>query len=170
MNRIKLSKNFYLDEFTRSETAERFGIDMHVMPGSITFHNLKRLCITVLQPLRDALGPVHILSGFRPKKLNSKIGGAKTSQHILGLAVDFVVTGYTPLQVAQWIDDNLPTSYDQLIHEFGRWVHASVEPKGTVPRIRAMTAVKIPTGLLRKPKTTYVTGLYSMDKAREVAA
>lgn len=44
MSRTQLSDNFYLDEFTRSQTAVRHGIDMSVRQGGVVYFNLRRLC------------------------------------------------------------------------------------------------------------------------------
>ena len=68
MSRIALSPHFYLDEFTVSQTAERFGIGM--IPSEAVINHLRTLCRELLQPLREALGPVVITSGYRPP-LNS---------------------------------------------------------------------------------------------------
>ncbi len=169
MNRIKLSKNFYLDEFTLSQKAVRAGILIEVTQENIEFFYIKMLCEKVLQPLRDALGPVHITSGYRPPKLNKLIGGSSRSQHMYGQAADVVVSGYTPLQVARWIAKNI-SGYDQLIHEFGAWTHVSVPGLHSHPRRQRLTAYKkksrIP-GL--RPKTVYVPGLVAIDDLPEVA-
>lgn len=43
----------------------------------------------ILDPIREAWGkPIKINSGYRSKALNSKIGGSKTSDHMLGRAAD----------------------------------------------------------------------------------
>ncbi len=170
MQRIQLSKNFYLDEFTRSQVAARHGINMRVAENGVIHHNLRRLCVTVLQPLRDALGPVHITSGYRPPKLNRLIGGSSNSQHQFGQAADIIVSGQTPLDVALWIKYNIK-DFDQLIHEFGRWVHVSVSGLNSDPRRQQLTAVKIPKlTMIRKPRTVYVPGLLSVDEALGRAA
>lgn len=163
MDRIKLSDNFYLDEFTRSQTAVRHGIDMSVIEGGLVYSNLRRLCKTILQPIRNKLGPVHISSGYRPLALNKRIRGSSNSQHLNGKAADFTVSGYTPLQVAQWIDENLP-HYDQVIHEFGRWVHVSIASAHRDPRSSCLTAIKVPRRF-RKPKTVYIPGILSIEDA-----
>ena len=150
MDRVKLSKNFYLDEFQVSQTAARNGIDMSVTEEQKEW--LELLCDRILQPVRNHFGPVSISSGYRPPKLNKLIGGSKTSQHMLCQAADFNVPGHTPLEVARWI--SLNCEFDQVIHEFGRWVHASV---AQYPRLQELTAMKVP-GLI-KPKTKYVPGL-----------
>jgi hypothetical protein len=49
------------------------------------------LCAAVLDPLRDALGPIRITSGYRTDALNTAIGGSKTSEHLSGRAADIVL-------------------------------------------------------------------------------
>ena len=163
MKRIPLSKNFYLHEFTRSQTAARYGIDMSVAEGGIIYSNLRNLCLNVLQPLRNHFGAVHITSGYRPPKLNRRIGGSRNSQHLYGLAADIVVPGVSPLEVAKWIKANCK-GYDQVIHEFGEWVHVSVASRNRKPRNQRLTAIKVPRRF-RKPKTVYVPGLFTLDEA-----
>ena len=120
---MKLSKNFSLDEFLVSQTAERHGIDM--TPTGEVIDNLRRLCEGCLQPLRDALGPIYISSGYRPQALNELIGGSLTSAHMRGNAADFRVAGISPYDTCLKIKE-LELPYDQNIHEFGRWVHLGV--------------------------------------------
>jgi zinc D-Ala-D-Ala carboxypeptidase len=161
--RIKLSDNFYLDEFTRSQTAARFGIDNSIKIGSMEYLNVVRLCRDVLQPIRNALGPVYISSGYRCAQLNKKMDGAANSQHTKGEAADITVTDHTPLQVANWCAANL-TNYDQIIHEFGEWVHVSVPRNLNTPRLQTLTAIKVPRAI-GKPKTVYIDGILSVDMA-----
>ncbi|WP_303909453.1 D-Ala-D-Ala carboxypeptidase family metallohydrolase [Thiohalomonas denitrificans] len=163
MSGTQLTKNFHLDEFLRSQTAVRHGIDMRVAEGGPVYSNLRRLCVLVLQPLRDALGPVTVTSGYRPPALNRKIGGARNSQHRYGLAADIVVSGYTSLEVARWLRDH-GQAHDQLIHEFGEWAHVSIPDAGRSPRNERLTTVKLPR-LIGKPRTVYVPGLYAVDAA-----
>lgn len=166
-NRIRLTNNFYLDEFTRSDNAARHDIEILVGKNTEVYDNLLLLCRFVLQPLRDALGPVHLISGYRPPKVNRLARGSRTSAHLYGLAADIVVTGYTPEQVANWIRNNIP-EFDQVILEYGQWVHVAINPKAEKPRRQALTAVKVKR-LFLKPKTVYLTGLHSANDARELA-
>jgi len=51
--------------------------------------NLQKLCVLVLQPLRDTIGaPVYINSGYRSKRLNARVGGVPNSRHLQGKAAD----------------------------------------------------------------------------------
>jgi uncharacterized protein YcbK (DUF882 family) len=86
MTDTQLSKNFWLQEFTTSPTADRLGLKNS--PGPAEIANLKRLCETILQPARDVLGPLRINSGFRSSKVNKAVGGSSTSAHLSGFAAD----------------------------------------------------------------------------------
>jgi len=64
-------------------------------------------------------------AGFEPMLLDSgTIGGARGSQHTRGEAADIYVPG---MSVAVLVDkiQSLHLPFDQLIDEFGRWVHVS---------------------------------------------
>lgn len=89
MNNILLSPHFCLDEFTKSSTAIKHGIQNN--PPQEAVENLKRLCQGSLEPLRLEIDlPVVITSGYRCKALNERITHhSNTSQHMSGLAADF---------------------------------------------------------------------------------
>ena len=123
-----LSKNFTLEEFIRSSTAERMGID-NVPKDEEVIKNLRNLCLEVLQPLRDYVGaPVHINSGYRCKALNEAVGGVKNSQHCLGEACDIrLASSKQGREWATWIEDNC--RFDQMLLEKNKngavWLHVS---------------------------------------------
>ena len=142
-----LTNNFSLGEFLISQTAARHGIDM--TPPRYVIDNLKSLCVTCLQPIRDAAeSPIIVTSGYRPPELNKKIGGSKTSAHRFGRAVDFTVIGLTPYETCQLIL-TLDLVYDQLIHEFGRWVHLGIAED--MPRHQNLTAIRDQSGVKYLP-------------------
>lgn len=83
-------KHFTLSEFTRSDAAQRNGIEN--VPSKAQAQNLECLCALILDPLRECIGhPIYITSGFRSKRLNRIVGGSATSAHMEGLASDFRV-------------------------------------------------------------------------------
>ena len=50
--------------------------------------------VVLLQCIREHFGkPVTITSGYRTASHNAKVGGSKSSQHLLGRAADFYVEG-----------------------------------------------------------------------------
>lgn len=135
---MKLSLFFDLNEFTFSQTAVRKGIDN--TPGVKEVEAMRALCNNVLDRIRVYVsGPVRITSGFRCAKLNKAIGGSANSQHIKGEAADIIVPGMNSKELYSIIKDS-GIIYDQLIEEFGRWVHISYNDN---PRMESMLAVKI---------------------------
>ena len=142
---MKLSNNFSLNELTKSQTAERKGIDN--TPSTEHQENLKSLCTHVLQPVRDHFGQVvTISSGYRSPELCTAIGSKITSQHAKGEAADFEIFGVSNKELADWIHYNL--NYDQLILEYWKesdpnsgWVHCSYSENQK--RRQYLKAVKI---------------------------
>ena len=126
---MKLSNNFSLSELTKSQTAERKGIDN--TPSAEHQDNLKSLCTHVLQPIRDHFSRVvSVSSGYRSPELCIAIGSKTTSQHAKGEAADFEIFGVSNKELADYINEHL--DYDQLILEYWNesdpnsgWVHCS---------------------------------------------
>jgi hypothetical protein len=120
---MNLSEHFTLDEFTVSRVAEHDGLKN--TPNAAQIEHLRSLCMHVLEPLRARLKrPIVVTSGFRSVTLNRRIGGSATSQHCKGEAADIIVPGMEVADVVGLIRAmRLP--FDQVIDEFGRWVHIS---------------------------------------------
>ena len=129
---MKLSKNFSLTELTKSQTAERMGLDNN--PSEAETENLRLLCERVLQPIRDHFNHVvSISSAYRSPQLCVAIGSSVDSQHAKGMAADFELFGVPNNEVFNWVKDNL--LYDQMILEFWNpdepnsgWLHISYHP------------------------------------------
>jgi len=142
---MKLSNNFTLREFVKSQTASRKGIDN--TPNDEHLANAVSLFENVVQPVRENFGPTIITSGYRSPDLNDAIGGSSTSQHSNGEAVDLEVPGVSTAEVCEWIASN--TNFDQLILEFyepgdtnSGWVHVSHTRSGE-NRGETLTASKV---------------------------
>lgn len=131
---MKLSKNFSMAEFTKSQTAERKGIDN--VPQGEHLDAAVALFENVVQKVRDHFGPTVLNSGYRSPELNAAVGGSSKSQHCKGEAADIEVPGVPNAEVAEWIRDNL--DFDQLILEAYKkgipdsgWVHVSYKSDGS---------------------------------------
>ena len=123
----RLSPHFSLEELTVSAMAARRGLD-----NTPTGDALKTLESTAcrMETVRALLGnkPIIVLSGYRAPAVNTAVGGSKTSAHRTGHAVDFICPGFgSPYQVAQHLAKTLG-GFDQIIQEFGRWVHIGFGP------------------------------------------
>jgi len=133
---MRISKNFTLAELTKSNTATRLGISN--VPDKEGIHKLRLLATTILQPLRNAVGPLRITSGYRSESLNKAIGGSNKSQHSKCEAVDLQYVKRGRMDNMKIFNSiiSLGLDFDQIILEFGGatadrdsdypdWIHLS---------------------------------------------
>ena len=122
-----MTPHFSLSELTVTDHRE-----FKNEPNPSEIANLQRLA-ELLEQVKSVLGgvPIMVNSAFRSKQVNDAVGSKDTSQHRLGCAADIRVPGVTPDQVVKAIMA-AGLAYDQLIREFDRWTHISVQndPKG----------------------------------------
>lgn len=87
---------------------------------------LKNLC-KQLEVLRESLGnrKITILSGYRSPEHNKKVGGAKQSYHIQGIAADIRVEGIKPRVVAERIASLIKDGkmYPGGLGDYSSWTH-----------------------------------------------
>lgn len=135
---MQLTEHFSLAELTFSEVAARKGWD-NTPTAEVREHLI--LLAHTLEEIRARLGfPLFVTSGYRSWPLNAEIGGSRTSYHPLGLAADFVCPEYgRPLAVCRAIAA-MDLALDQVIHEFGRWVHVGIPRPGAPARRQLLTA------------------------------
>ena len=124
-----ISKHITLDEATRSNYAILHNIPN--VPGEKELQAMQHLAEVVFEPLREAIhAPIFLNSFYRAPLLNTLIGGASNSEHVLGQAMDIHADApVTNKQLFDYIFANLP--FNQLIWEFGTgsnptWVHVSL--------------------------------------------
>jgi uncharacterized protein YcbK (DUF882 family) len=120
---MKLTANITLDELTKSQIAERKGINNNPNPAQI--ENLKALAVNILQPVRSHFEkPLIISSGFRCAQLCVEIGSSVNSHHVADnncAAADFEIPGVDNRELALWIKSEL--EYDQINEPTSGWVH-----------------------------------------------
>jgi len=129
----KISDNISYKEATYSATAKRLGIKNK--PEKEHIENMELIAEKIFQPLREWVGePIRINSFYRSEELNSRIGGAISSAHKDGLAMDLdSFGGKTNLEIFHYIKDNL--DFDVLINEYPnedgepKWIHVSWNKK-----------------------------------------
>lgn len=104
----KISKHF-----KRSEFACKCGCGFDAVD-----HEL----LSILESIRRRFdAPVIITSGCRCAKHNSESNGKPESQHLLGKAVDIVVSGVSSVRVVKFLESEYPNRYG--IGLYSDWVH-----------------------------------------------
>jgi zinc D-Ala-D-Ala carboxypeptidase len=122
---MRFTKNFTLEELLESDIARRMNYTEQFDPPPHIIANLLALSEMVLQPLRDKLGvPITVTSGYRCERLNKRVKGARTSEHLSGQAADIKIHGYNSKEITNAIIE-LDLPFNQVIEEFGIWVHVS---------------------------------------------
>ena len=129
-----MTQSFSIRELTYSDTAIRLGIDN--TPTDEILKNLQNVIQFILEPISNNFdSQIMITSGYRSPALCQAIGSKPTSQHTLGMAVDFEILGIPNKEVSDWIVNHL--DFDQCILEFWKpeepnsgWVHCSYKASG----------------------------------------
>lgn len=145
---MRLTRNFTLQELSYSQTAARSGLKNdppeELMPSLYrTAEGLERIRLLTQKP-------IIITSGYRSPAVNNAVGGSQTSQHCKGEAADIICPGYgSPYSLSILIAENMKDLLvDQVIYEFGNWVHVSFS---AYPRAQALT--------IRSAQEGYVLGI-----------
>lgn len=142
------SKHFTLEELIRSSTADAHNVAN--TPDKQQTKNLQDLAKKILDPVRIAIGhPIKVNSGFRSVKVNKLVGGVSTSAHCYGLAADIVCPRYgNAKKFAQFVADYLKKNniaFDQVIYEYGTWVHVGLKHPDGRQRKQVITINKYGT-------------------------
>lgn len=118
-------KYFTIEELCASNTAKLKKINNE--PNKEIINNLTSLIEKILDPLREEYkNPIIINSGYRCPQLNKLVGGAKTSQHMTGLAADITVGNKNQNKKLFELVIKMDLPYDQIIDESNfSWVHIS---------------------------------------------
>jgi len=168
--RALIAPNFRAYELTRSDLADRLGID-NSFASPQELHAAIHLARQVLQPVRAAFGSFSPNSVYRGQNLeralkNKPSTWLTTSQHARGEACDIEIVAKPTLELAAWARDNLP-DFDQIICECydpakgpnSGWVHISLKAPGTgANRRQCLSYVRDPGS----GRLVYVDGLTAM--------
>jgi zinc D-Ala-D-Ala carboxypeptidase len=149
---MQMTPHFTLAELTRSNTAQRLGLDNSLPPQYLG--NLQALA-DMLERVRAALGglPLVVTSAYRGRAVNAAVGGVATSDHCLAQAADVVCPAYgTPYAVARALVPQLNAlGIGQIALEGVRgkqWLHLSTRvPAKVVDRVITITDAGTQAGI-----------------------
>ena len=158
---MKLSEHFTLGELTKTKHKTADGN----IPSHVVIENLKRICENWLEDLRYSYNtlyclqpgedyetsknvePIIINSGYRSPAVNLLAGGAKTSNHLTGCAVDIRCAGKEQMiryaSILLDIADGTKQEFDELLleqHGSVCWLHFAVRPKDNRRKIAFIVA------------------------------
>ena len=158
---MKLSQHFTLGELCKTKHDTEDGN----IPSHVAIENLKRICENWLEDLRYSYNtlyclkpgedyetsknvePIIINSGYRSPAVNLLAGGAKTSNHLSGCAVDIRCAGKEQMiryaSILLDIADGTRQEFDELLleqHGNVCWLHFAVRPKDNRRRIEFLKA------------------------------
>jgi len=124
--RVRLTPHFTVGEFLN---LEKYPDNLPTFPDLV---NIYFGCLMLLEPARQAVGPIIINSGFRCEAVNQLVGGVRNSQHLVGQAAD--IRPKDPQQFQRLVDFLKDCEHtDQLLTGNG-WLHVSWKPLSTPRR------------------------------------
>lgn len=141
---MQLSNHFTLEEATYSETAIRLGINNQ--PNAQQLENMK-IAAEGMEQVRALTGALRVNSWLRLPDVNVAVGGSKISSHMDGWAIDCSSSKLTPYEICKLVEGS-GIKFDQMIHEFGRWMHISFAPEMRQQKLTIF-----------KPQNKYVNGI-----------
>ena len=120
ISNVLLSPHFRLGEFVNMKKyPDNTPTMQHVA-------NMTYGCLMLLEPARQAVGPIIINSGYRNPRVNTLVGGVRNSQHLLGQAAD--IRPKDPAQFQRLVSFlKAHALTDQLLTAPG-WLHISWTP------------------------------------------
>ena len=117
---VRLSPHFLLSEFLN------LGKYPENIPTMQAVANLTYGSHRLLEPARLIVGPIIINSGFRCEAVNRKVGGVRSSQHLIGQAAD--IRPKDPSQFTTLVDFLKNWEYTDQLLTGSNWLHISWNP------------------------------------------
>lgn len=109
----RLSPHFQVREFACHDGSDALDIDLAL--------------VELLELIRAHFGgkPITVVSGYRTRAHNTRVGGASNSQHLYGRAADIKIKGVEPKEIF----DALNRFHRGGLGVYDSWVHVDVRPQ-----------------------------------------
>lgn len=108
---VKITNHFKVKEFACKDGSPIVFVDEYMT--------------TLLEILRMKINkPIIITSGYRTPEHNKKVGGAKYSYHMRGMAADIRVDGMSAKEIANKLNEIVPNECGIIVYK--NWVHFDV--------------------------------------------
>lgn len=125
----RLSTLFTLGDVLTGSSGYPSGLN-YGMTSSEIVCNLKLLAINCLDPIKSRFPNMIITNTWRSEKVNTKVGGSKTSDHLTGCAADIQFSGFDRAKYYEAVVEiqKMLPAYRQLILEYkgsSTWIHIS---------------------------------------------
>lgn len=130
----QISKHITVDEATFSAKAVSNKISN--VPNEAQLEAMQHVAVNLFEPLREWYNkPIKINSFFRSTEVNKLVGGAATSQHCKGEAIDISAGSKAEnKKLFDYVCKNL--AFDQCIDEKNfTWIHISLKKSGNRKQI-----------------------------------
>lgn len=150
-----ITEHLTWEEATRTD--HRAFLDLQNPPPTDVKQHIEWFARHYFEPARALLGPLIVNSLYRCAPLNEAIGGSKTSRHVLGLACDLVPVRHGLAEAFSLMARREAVWADQLIYEYGRWLHLGAPKPGDTPRGQLLMIFEAGKYLPWNPADTRIT-------------
>lgn len=113
-----LTANFSTSEFLKYDAGRLTFATAAIPDWTSKAIQLRLLCQTILQPMRDGFGRMEIMSGYRSPEWNKVVGGSPTSDHLWtsGCCADVKPHEHSREALIDWLMDMLPFAWGEAIY------------------------------------------------------
>ena len=121
-------KSYIMDKEANKEVGQHFKVKEFACKDGSQVVFIDSYLVSILDILRNEVGkPVIINSGYRTPTRNEKVGGAKYSYHMRGMAADIRINGMTAKEIANKLNKIIPNECGIIV--YNKWVHIDTRTK-----------------------------------------
>lgn len=121
-------KSYIMDTDANEKVGQHFKVKEFACKDGSQVVFIDSYLVSILDILRNEVGkPVIINSGYRTPPRNKKVGGAKYSYHMRGMAADIRINGMSAKEIADKLNKIIPNECGIIV--YNAWVHLDTRTK-----------------------------------------